>query len=139
MSPLGLAHAAAPTAPPTQPDTVASTTRSGPARPRGLARRVLDGLVVAVLSGLGALGTVVGTGLSLIGFCCAGPALAAGGVAAAGAGAAGAAGGAGAQAWPFLATGVVLLAAAALLARRQTRGSHLATAGAPRRPRPPGR
>lgn len=133
----GLAQA--PPAPlPALHDT-APTTRSVPARPRGLAPRTTDGLVVAVLGGLGALGTVVGTGLSLIGFCCAGPALAAGGVAAAGAGAAGAAGGAGAQAWPFLATGVVLLAAAALLARRQTRGSRLATAGAARRPRPPGR
>jgi len=82
---------------------------------------VLDGLVVAVLGGLGALGTLIGTGLSLIGVCCAGPALAAGGAAAVGAGAAGAAGGAGTHAWPFLATGVVLLAVAALLARSQTR------------------
>lgn len=86
---------------------------------------MLDGLVVAVLGGLGALGALIGTGLSLIGVCCAGPALAAGGVAAAGTGAAGTAAGAGTHAWPFLATGVLLLAAAALLARYQTRRNRL--------------
>lgn len=114
MSPTALSPAAAAVAPPARPDTAASTPRI---RARGFARRVLDGLVVAVLGGLGALGTLVGTGLSLIGLCCAGPALAAGGAAAVGTGAAGAAGGAGAHAWSFLAAGVVLLAAAALLAR----------------------
>lgn len=123
MSPTALSPAAAP---PARHDTAASNTGSGPGRPRGLARRVLDGVVVAVLGGLGALGTLVGTGLSLIGLCCAGPALAAGGVAAVGTGAADAADGAGAHAWPFLAAGVVLLAAAALLARHQTHRRRLA-------------
>lgn len=137
MSPTALAPVAAPVAPQAWHDTAASTTGSGPGWPRGLARRVLDGLVVAVLGGLGALGALVGTGLSLIGLCCAGPALAAGGVAAVGTGAAGAAGGTGTHAWPFLATGVVLLAAAALLARYQTRRNRLAAAV--RRTPPPGR
>ncbi len=121
MSPTAPSPAAAPVAPPARHDPAAQTTGPGPGRARGLARRVLDGLVVAVLGGLGALGTLIGTGLSLIGVCCAGPALAAGGAAAVGAGAAGAAGGAGTHSWPFLATGVVLLAVAALLARSQTR------------------
>lgn len=138
MSPTALSPARAPlVVPPARDDTAAATTGSGPGRPRGLARRVLDGLVVAVLGGLGALGALVGTGLSLIGLCCAGPALAAGGVAAVGTGAAGAAGGAGTHAWPFLATGVVLLAAAALLARYQTRRNR--PAATVRRTRPSGR
>lgn len=88
---------------------------------------------MAVLGGLGALGTLIGTGLSLIGFCCAGPALAAGGAtlsATAGAGAA-TAGGAAATAWPFLAAGLVLLAATALLVGRRHRP---ATAGRTLRP-----
>ncbi|WP_219418497.1 hypothetical protein [Pseudonocardia nigra] len=97
--------------------TAASTTGSGLARPRGLARRILDGLVVAALGGLGALGTLIGTGLSLIGSCCAGPALAAGGATLGAATACGAA----AMAWPFLSAGLGLLTAAALLARRRHR------------------
>jgi hypothetical protein len=134
VSPTALSPASAP---PARHDTAASTTGSGPGRSRGLARRVLDGLVVAVLGALGALGALVGTGLSLIGLCCAGPALAAGGVAAVGTGAAGAAGGAGAHAWPFLSAGVVLLAAAALLARHHTRRNRLVATV--RRTRPSGR
>jgi len=88
------------------------------ARRGGVLRRAAWWALAVVLAGLGGLGALLGAGLSLIGLCCGGPALAVGGAAAAGA-AAGTAPGAPAAAWLLLAAGAVLLAAAAWVSRRQ--------------------
>lgn len=85
---------------------------AGPRHGRGRVRRAAGYLLAAVLAGLGAVAAMAGTGLALIGACCAGPALAAGGAAAVTAGAGAAADG-GPSSWVFLAGGAVLGVAAA--------------------------
>jgi hypothetical protein len=82
-----------------------------------LLRRVAGAALAAVLAGFGAIGALLGAGLSLVGLCCGGPALAAAGAAGGGAAAAGVP----AAAWLLLAAGAALLAAAFLVYRRLAR------------------
>lgn len=98
----------------------AGTGAPRPARRRsGLLRQVAGAALAAVLAGFGAIGALLGAGLSLVGLCCGGPALAVGAAGAAGGGAAAA--GAPAAAWLLLAAGAALLTAAFLVYRRLAR------------------
>lgn len=86
----------------------------------GWARRAAGYAVAAVLGGLGALSTLLGAGLSLIGLCCGGAVLA-GGAATAGTAGVGTAAADGPASWPFVATGAALAIAAWLVHRRTQR------------------
>ncbi|EGG44380.1 hypothetical protein SGM_5195 [Streptomyces griseoaurantiacus M045] len=99
---------------------------------------MLGHLLTATLAALGALGTALGAGLSMIGLCCTGPALA---TAAAGGAATGAAASVTPVTWPFWTAGAVLLTAAALWHRRHrtsTCRSRRMPPGSPEQPRPSG-
>jgi len=87
----------------------------------GWARRAAGYAVAAVLGGLGALSTLLGMGLSLVGLCCGGAALAGGAAAAGAAGAGSAAAADGPEAWPFFLTGAALAFGAWLMHRRTRR------------------
>ncbi|KKD13976.1 hypothetical protein GTY57_25185 [Streptomyces sp. SID5475] len=76
---------------------------------------MLGHLLTATFAALGTFGAALGAGLSLIGLCCSGPALA---TATAGGAATGATATATPVTWPLWASGAVLLTAAALWHRR---------------------
>jgi hypothetical protein len=86
----------------------------------GWARRAAGYSVAAGLGGLGALSTLLGAGLSLVGLCCGGAVLA-GGAATAGTAGVGTAAAGGPASWPFFAAGAALAVAAWLVHRRTQR------------------